>query len=75
MRCQHDGCGWHAVAPSEAAARDQYVAHVVAEHATDVDVDVPDGMVQVRVDADDEWVTVTPERAVALHDELHENDE
>ena len=71
MRCQHDGCGWHAVAPSNAAARDRYVAHVVAEHATRVDADVPDGMVQVR--ADGEWVTVTPERAVTLHDELHGN--
>lgn len=75
MRCEHDGCGWHAVAPSDAAARDQYVEHVVAEHAREVDADVPDGMVQVRVDSDDEWITVTPEQAVTFHAELCGDDD
>lgn len=75
MRCRYDGCGWHAVAPSAAAARDQYAAHVVDEHATEVEADVPDGMVQVRAAEDDEWVTVTPERAKELHDDHYGGDE
>lgn len=67
MRCRHDDCGWHAIAPSDPAARKQYAEHIVAEHAHEVDADVPEGMVEVHVDG--EWHTVTPAAAKVLHDE------
>lgn len=67
VRCHYPGCAWQAIAPSTAAAREQYLQHVVDEHAREVDVDIPEGMVQVKV-GDDEWRTVTPEEARRLHD-------
>lgn len=75
MRCPRPDCGWHAVAPSEAAAREQLAEHVVAEHAREADPDetIPEGMVQVRVGEDDEWKTVTVEEAKALHEAHHDD--
>lgn len=70
-RCERPGCGWQSIAPSADAAFDQYVEHLVAEHAEQVDADVPDGMVQVRLDGDGEWLTVTPAEARRLHRERH----
>jgi predicted small metal-binding protein len=70
-RCKRPGCGWQSIAPSEEAAFDQYVEHLVEEHAERVDADVPEGMVQVRFGESDEWRTVTPEEAHRLHREHH----
>ena len=56
--CPHPDCGWTPVAPSAAAAREQFATHVVAAHGREVDEDVPEGTIQVRRDGDDDWVTV-----------------
>lgn len=71
MRCQRPNCGWEAIAPSGAAAREQYAEHLVEAHTTTVEAEVPDGMVQVRAGEDDEWTTVTVEEARRLHEDLH----
>lgn len=71
MRCSRPGCGWEAIAPSDAAARQQYVEHLVEAHSTTVDADVPEGMVQVKAGDAEEWTTVTVEEALELHEELH----
>jgi predicted small metal-binding protein len=71
IRCSQPGCAWQAIAPSEDAAWTQYAEHLVDEHAQSVDVDIPEGMVQVRFGEDDEWVTVTAEEARELHDAVH----
>lgn len=63
--CSYPNCSWRAVAPSAAAAWPQYAEHIVAEHAQSVDADIPEGMVQLKRDGDDEWLTVTPEEARA----------
>lgn len=70
-RCTRAGCGWGAIAPSGAAATEQYVRHLVEDHASVVDVGIPEGMVQVRVGENDEWVTMTPDEARELHATLH----
>lgn len=72
IRCSHPGCPWQAIAPSEAAAWRQYAEHLVDEHAQDVSVDIPDGMVQVKLEADGEWITTTMEEARELHDAVHD---
>jgi len=72
IRCSHPGCPWQAIAPSTAAARAQYAEHLVAEHATDVDADIPEGMVQVKLHEDGEWITTTIEEARALHEAAHD---
>lgn len=59
------------MAPTEAAGVRQLATHVVTEHATEVDAEVPEGMVQVKLDAESEWLTVTPAEAQALHDRVH----
>jgi predicted small metal-binding protein len=71
VRCSHPGCGWQALAPSEAVAWERYAEHLVAEHASTVDVDIPEGMVQIRFGDGDEWVTTTVEEAGRLHDATH----
>jgi len=73
VRCSHPGCGWQAIAPSESAAWAQYAAHLVEAHGRVIDVDIPDGMVQVKLEADGEWITTTIEEARALHDAVHED--
>jgi predicted small metal-binding protein len=73
IRCSHPGCSWQAIAPSENAAWNQYAEHLVDEHAQSVDVDIPEGMVQVRFGEDDEWVTVSAEEARELHDAVHDD--
>ncbi|MDG5775310.1 hypothetical protein VB773_10515 [Haloarculaceae archaeon H-GB2-1] len=70
--CRQPGCGWQAIAPSESAAREQYLAHLLDEHTTDVDADVPEGMVQVKLDAEADWVTVTVAEAKRLHERNHD---
>lgn len=72
-RCQRDGCGWTAIAASATAAREQYAAHLVAEHADRVEADLPDGRVAVRLGPDDEWRTVTLEEAKRLHARRHDD--
>jgi len=66
-RCRHPGCGWQAIAPSDAVAREQYLEHLVREHAREVDASVPDGMVEVKADGDDEWELLTVEEAKERH--------
>lgn len=72
LRCTQAGCRWVAIAPSEEAAREEYERHIREEHVTSVDADIPDGMVQVKVD--DEWTTMTPEEARSLHDDCSDDD-
>lgn len=72
--CTRSDCGWRSIAPSEEAAFDQYVDHLMGEHASYVEADIPEGMVQVRFGEDDAWVTVTPEEAHRLHREHHGGD-
>jgi predicted small metal-binding protein len=74
FRCPTPGCGWRAIAPSEAAAREQYAEHLIAAHAEPVEADIPEGMVQVRVGEDDEWRTMTFEQATAFHEAVHGDD-
>lgn len=70
-RCERAGCGWQAIAPSEAVAAEQYARHLVEAHASEVDADVPEGMVQVRAGGSDDWVTMTPDEAREFHAALH----
>lgn len=72
LRCSHSGCPWRSIAPSEAAARRQYAEHLVEAHSTPVDADVPEGMVQVKLEAGGEWITTTVEHARELHDAVHD---
>jgi predicted small metal-binding protein len=69
--CSYPDCSWRPVAPSADAARRQYAAHVVDAHARTVETDIPEGMVQVKLQADGEWLTVTPEEARRLHRKRH----
>jgi predicted small metal-binding protein len=71
-RCPRPECGWQAIAPSDAAAKEQYMEHLVDEHTKEVDADIPDGMVQVKLGAQGEWVNVTLEEAKRLHEQYHE---
>ena len=73
LQCPHTGCRWHAIAPSKNVALRRYAEHIVDEHSTAVDADVPEGMVQVRLRRDGPWITTTRERARELHDALHED--
>ena len=75
VHCTHDGCGWQAIAPSQAAAQRQYAEHLVSEHARETDANVPAGKVQVRIDDDDEWRTMTFEQATAFHEAVHDGDD
>ncbi|WP_266076935.1 hypothetical protein [Haladaptatus caseinilyticus] len=70
IRCSQRECGWVAVAPSEQAAWRQYESHLLREHVetVEMEMDIPDGYVQVRTD-DDEWETMTPEEARQFYDE------
>lgn len=72
VRCAYDDCGWQSIAPSEAAAEEQYAEHIVTAHTTSVDADVPDGMVEVRNGEDTEWRTMTLEQALAFHETIHD---
>ena len=72
VRCSHDDCHWRSIAPSATAAWGRYAEHLVEEHATAVDVDIPEGMVQVKLEGDGEWITTTPEHAHALHELVHD---
>ncbi|WP_416839625.1 hypothetical protein [Haloferax sp. DFSO52] len=67
-RCSHPGCSWQSIAPSGDAALEQFAEHLVESHSKTVDVDIPEGMVQIRLHEDDEWVTTTFEEAQKLHD-------
>ncbi len=71
--CDHDGCGWRAIAPSASAAADRYARHLIEEHGEEVDVDIPAGKVEVRTSGDDAWRTVTLEEAKRLHESTHED--
>lgn len=74
LHCSHPDCGWQAIAPSEEAARTQYADHLVDEHARTVEADIPEGMVQIRLHDDGEWITTTVEDAHDLHDAAHHDD-
>lgn len=71
-QCPLPDCGWQAIAPSEEAASRQLENHFIDVHTEEVDVDIPEGMVQVRCGPDDEWRTMTPEEARAFHRNIHE---
>lgn len=73
LTCSHPGCSWRALAPSEDAALDRYAEHLVAEHARTVDADIPEGMIQVKLDGEDDWITTTVEEADALHRDEHDD--
>lgn len=70
--CPHPGCSWQAIAPTTDAALTQYAEHLVEEHSRTVDVDIPEGMVQIKLHEDGEWITTTFEEAKKLHDTAHE---
>jgi len=72
VRCSHPDCAWRAIAPSEAAAWKQYAEHLVEEHASVVDAEIPEGMVQVKHEEDSEWITVTFDEAMSIHEALHD---
>lgn len=61
LACPEADCGWRALAPSRRAALSQLAEHLVDEHGTVVDADVPEGEVQVRRDG--EWRTLPVEEA------------
>ncbi len=67
IQCSQQGCGWVAIAPSKQSARRQYEDHILSEHVTTVEAEVPDGHVQVRTD-DGEWKTITKEQAREFYD-------
>lgn len=69
--CAYDGCSWQSIAPAEEAARQQYAEHIVSDHAETIDVDIPDGMVQIKLGEDGDWITTTREAARMLHDQVH----
>lgn len=75
IRCSYPACSWQSIAASAAGARQQYAEHLVATHAERVDAEIPEGMVQVRIDADDEWRTMTAEQATAFHQAVHAADD
>ena len=75
VRCSYADCGWQSIAPAESAAREQYATHLVEAHAEEVSADIPDGMVQVRIDEADAWRTMTAEQAQAFHRAVHEADD
>lgn len=62
-------CGWRPIAASFDEAERQLASHIVEEHAAEVDVSIPPGMVQVKVDG--EWMLMTPEEAREWHAEHH----
>lgn len=68
IHCSQQGCGWVAIAPTEQSAWKQYEEHVLREHVERVEIDLPDGYVQVRTD-DGEWETMTTEEARRFYDE------
>lgn len=72
VRCSHPGCSWQSIAPSDDAAWTQYAEHLVEEHARAVDAEIPDGMVQVKRQEDGEWLTVTFDEAMSIHEALHD---
>ncbi|WP_049907593.1 DUF1059 domain-containing protein [Haloferax elongans] len=72
-RCSHPGCSWQAIAPSSDAAMAQYAEHLVEAHAKTVEADIPDGMVQIKLQEDGEWITTTFEEARELHDSFHDH--
>lgn len=71
VECSYAGCSWQSIAPSAAAAREQYAEHIVDEHARTVDAEIPEGMVQVKLESEGEWITTTIEEARKLHDAVH----
>jgi hypothetical protein len=71
MQCPNADCSWRAIAPSTDAAREQYARHVLEEHAREVDADIPEGKVQVKLHPDGEWFTTTRAVAKRLHDDVH----
>lgn len=75
IRCSYPDCAWQSIAPSDAGARRQYAEHVVDAHTEEVEADVPEGSVQVRIDADDDWRTMTATQASAFHRAVHEADD
>lgn len=74
IRCSRPGCRWQAVAASRDGATDQFAEHLVDAHATVHEGTVPEGMVQVRFDGGEEWLTMTVEDAIVLHALRHDED-
>jgi predicted small metal-binding protein len=71
VQCSYSDCSWQAIAPSEEAAWKQYAEHIVDDHARTVDAEIPDGMVQIKLERGGEWITTTTEDARQLHDAVH----
>lgn len=44
----------------------QYAAHIVSSHTTEVAADIPDGMVQLKFGPADGWITVPVDDAMEL---------
>lgn len=74
VRCDRPGCRWQAIAATQEGAAEQYARHLVEQHTTECEGEVPDGMVQVRFDDAEEWQTVTPEEAKRIHALRHGRD-
>lgn len=70
--CDHEGCGWQTIAPSATAAHKQYARHLVTAHGESVDVDVPEGTVEIRTGEDEPWQRVDLEEAKRRHRAHHE---
>lgn len=47
--------------------------YFVEAHAEEVEAETPDGMVQVQLEQDGEWITTTIEGARELHESMHED--
>lgn len=73
VECSYSGCSWRSIAPSESAAWRQYAEHIVGEHGRTVSEEIPDGMVQVKLERDGDWITTTVQEARRLHDAMHED--
>ena len=75
IECSHHGCSWRAIAPATEAAWGQYADHLLADHSKTVEADIPEGMVQVKLGAEADWVTVSLEEAGELHAAAHDRAE
>lgn len=73
VQCSYDDCSWRAIAPSEDAGMLQYAEHIINEHGRTVDEEIPDGMVQVKLEREGDWITTTVEEAHELHDAIHDD--
>lgn len=74
IRCTQPGCRWQAIAASREAAEAQLDEHLREEHLEDVPAELPEGVVQVKVDEDDDWQTLTLEDVDRLFEDARSDD-